>query len=291
MMLHVLAEEWQLLLFTLMMQAAVGIFLFVVIIRGLPKLDMKFRQSITRTGLLLTGPLVVVGILLSALHLGDPFGAYRSIMNVGSSWLSREILFTGLFFAMWLVAFILDRRGKWNQAFGWLTVIVGAGAIVSMASIYATSIIPAWSDFNTYLSFFGTAVFFGAVMTVVMILRSKEEKTEQVHGLLKSIAVAASIVLVVQLMYVPIFLSGLSTAGVAGNASLELFAGEHIWSMVIRWGLSLAGIGLIVFALFKNRLIQTKHYALFYAAFAMIIAGETLGRFIFYATGVPMMIG
>ena len=290
-MLHVLAEEWQLLLFTLMMQAAVGLFLFVVIIRGLTKLDEGLRQSLTKTGLFVTGPLVAVGILLSALHLGDPFGAYRSIMNVGSSWLSREILFTGLFFAMWLVAVILDRKDKWSQLFGWLTVLAGVGSIVSMASIYATSIIPAWSDFNTYLSFFGTSVFFGAVITVVIILRTMKEKNEQVHGLLKALAVTGSIVLVMQLAYVPVFFSGLATAGAAGAASMDLFASEHLLSMILRWGLSLAGIGLMVFALFKYREIQPKHYALFYAAFSLVIAGETLGRFLFYATGVPMMIG
>ncbi|WP_280770649.1 dimethyl sulfoxide reductase anchor subunit family protein [Salipaludibacillus daqingensis] len=290
-MFHVLAEEWQLLLFTLMMQAAVGTFMFVVIVRSQSKLEINLREKITRTGLIFTGPLVVIGILLSAFHLGDPFGAYRSIMNVSTSWLSREILFTGLFFVMWAVAFILDRKGKWNTLYGWVTVMVGAAAIVSMASIYATSIIPAWSNFNTYLTFFGTAVFFGASIMILIIMRVSIEKTEQVQTILRSLAVTGGVVLIVQLAYIPIFLSGLTTAGASGIQSLEVMSNQHIWSIMLRWALSLGGIGLILYALFRNKAIQTKQYGLFYAAFSMILVGEFLGRYLFYATGVPMFIG
>ncbi|AOM81733.1 dimethyl sulfoxide reductase anchor subunit family protein [Salisediminibacterium beveridgei] len=290
-MFHVLAEEWQLLLFTLMMQAAVGTFLFVVILRSRKKLDLDLRKSVTRKGLLVTGPLVIIGILLSALHLGDPLGAYRSILNVSSSWLSREIVFTGLFFAMWAVAFILDRKDKWNSLFGWLTVLAGAGAVVSMASIYATSIIPAWTDFNTYLTFFGTAIFFGVAIMVMILLTSSKRNPDQVQSVLKSLAITGGVVLIVQLAYLPVFLSGLSTAGAAGVQSLEVLSSQHIWSIMIRWTLSLGGIGLILYALFRSKPLQAGQYGLIYAAFSMILVGEFLGRYIFYATGVPMFIG
>lgn len=98
------AEEWPLLMFTLFMQLAVGSYIFLVIIRSLTiKTDKEKSLKMTKTGMTLVGPTIIIALILSVFHLGSPFEAYRSIGNLGSSWLSREILLSGMFFALWQV--------------------------------------------------------------------------------------------------------------------------------------------------------------------------------------------
>ncbi|MCE7791795.1 dimethyl sulfoxide reductase anchor subunit [Salipaludibacillus sp. CUR1] len=284
-------EEWQLLLFTLLMQLAVGTYLFLTIVRASGKIPETIKMKVTKLGMASVGPVVVIAILLSVLHLGNPFGAYWSIANFASSWLSREILFTGAFFILWGVSYYLERKGSWNQLLGWAASLVGLVAIFSMASIYATSIIPAWSDFNTYLQFFGTTLFFGSIAAVLLILWSREEKTEELNKMLKKLVIVGIAAIALQLVYLPVYIAGLSMSGVAGAESVALLSSTYVWPGILRWTLTIAGAVLVVWALFKGRNQIVGNYSLLYAAVVFIIAGEILGRFIFYATGVPIMIG
>ncbi len=238
----------------------------------------------------LIGPVMLVALILSVFHLGDPFGAYRSILNLGSSWLSREIIFAGAFFALWIVSWILDRKGSWNNAIGWITSIVGLGAVFSMASIYATSIKPAWTDVNTYLAFYGTTILFGAVVSMLVILFSKEN-TDKLNGVLKGIGLIGLAAIVIQLVYLPIYVAGLPIeGGMAGLESANLLTGTYAASSIIRWVSSIAGLAIIGFAFYRKTNLKSK-YTLFYTAFALVLVGEFMGRFIFYATGVPIVVG
>lgn len=285
------AEEWPLLLFTLLTQLAVGAYLFFVIIRSLKnKIDSKLSINITKRGMFLVGPVMLVALILSVFHLGDPLGAFRSIGNLGSSWLSREIVFAGGFFALWIVSYYLDRKGAWNQIVGWITSVVGLGAIFSMASIYATSIKPAWTDVNTYLAFYGTTILFGAVASMLVIILSKEEKSEGLTSVLKGIGLVGVASIVIQLIYLPVYVAGLSGSGLAGIKSASLLTETYALSSIIRWVLSIVGLAIIGFVFFRQVKRKTQ-LKLFYAAFAFVLVGEFLGRYIFYATGVSIIVG
>ena len=289
--MHVLAEEWPLLSFTLLTQLSVGAYLFFVIIRSLPKkVDRQLSILVTKRGMFLIGPVMVVALILSVFHLGDPFGAYRSLLNLDSSWLSREIVFSGLFFALWLVSYYLDRKGAWNQIVAWVNVVVGLGAIYSMASIYATSIKPAWTDVNTYLAFYGTTILFGAVASMLVILLSKEEKTAGLNSIIKGIGLVGLAAIIVQLIYLPVYVAGLPVSGLAGLESASLITDTYAVSTLIRWVLSIVGLAIIGFAFYRK--IEPKmQFKFYYTALVFVLAGEFLGRFIFYATGVPIIVG
>ncbi len=285
------AEEWPLLFFTLFTQLAVGSYLFIVIIRSQPrKVDSALATNVTKRGMFLVGPVMVVALALSVFHLGTPFGAYRSILNLDSSWLSREIVFSGGFFALWIVSYYLDRKGSWNKTVGWITSIVGLGAVFSMASIYATSIKPAWTDLNTYLAFFGTTIVFGAAASVFMVLFSKEEKSGELIKVLKGIGIVGLIAIVIQLIYLPVYASGLVDAGQAGMASANLLTENYGIASIIRWILSISGLAMIVWA-FYRKMDAGKQSRLYLAALSFILVGEFLGRFIFYGSGVPIIVG
>ncbi|WP_019153666.1 dimethyl sulfoxide reductase anchor subunit family protein [Robertmurraya massiliosenegalensis] len=280
------SEEWPLLMFTLLTQLAVGSYIFLVVIRSLNKTSM----GPTKIGMLLVGPVMGIAIILSIFHLGTPLGAYRALLNLGSSWLSREILFAGLFFGLWLVGYILERMGKWSQVLGWINSIVGIGTVFSMASIYGASILPAWTNVNTYLSFFGTTIVFGAIGTAFTILISKEETSPQLNSILKITSLIGLLAIAFQLIYLPVYTSGLSVSGSAGYESAQLVAGSYLYPTIIRWVFTIAGVSILMFGLFQKTQ-RTAVYRLSYVAFGLVIVGEFLGRYIFYATGVPIIVG
>ncbi|MBM4765282.1 DMSO reductase [Bacillus sp. B15-48] len=281
------AKEWPLLIFTLLTQLAVGAYLFFVIIRSFQnKIDSKVSTKVTKRGMFFVGPVTVLALFFSIFHLGDPFGAYRSLGNIATSWLSREILFAGLFFGLWIVSYLMERRGNWNLIIGWVTSIVGLVSIFSMASIYATTVFPAWTDLNTYLAFYGTTILFGAVVSMMAILISKES-SEGLTTVLKGIGLVGLAAIIVQLVYMPVFVAGLSSSGTAGLESASLLTGSLAVPTIIRWVLSIVGLVMIGYVFTKSK-IQQAGFSLVYTAFALVIVGEFLGRLVFYTTGIPM---
>lgn len=80
------AEEWPLMMFTLLSQLAIGTYVILLLIRmSLSKSDARTAGQITNPGLKLTGPIMALTLIFSLFHLGTPMGAYRSILNLGSS--------------------------------------------------------------------------------------------------------------------------------------------------------------------------------------------------------------
>ncbi|WP_066249047.1 dimethyl sulfoxide reductase anchor subunit family protein [Neobacillus drentensis] len=286
------AEEWPLLTFTLLTQLAVGSYIFFVMIRSSNKKRCNnLGITVTKRGMFLIGPVMLVALIFSVFHLGTPFGAYRSILNLDSSWLSREILFSGGFFALWIVSYYLDRKGAWNQMVGWITSIVGIGAIFCMASIYTASIRPAWTDANTYLAFYGTTLVFGAAASMVSILLCKEAKSEEFMGVVKRIGLTGLGVIFIQLIYLPVYVAGLPVdGGQAGVESVGLITGTYAFPTIIRWVLSTIGLAMIGF-IFSREMEQKAKFKFYYAAFVFVLVGEFLGRYIFYGIGVSIIVG
>jgi len=79
-------EEWPLILFTLIASILSGWFISGNLFTS------QYINTIIYTSI------GVVGIILSTFHLGKPLRAPYSIINIKSSWLSREILFFAIFF-------------------------------------------------------------------------------------------------------------------------------------------------------------------------------------------------
>lgn len=284
------SEEWPLMLFTLLTQFAVGTYIFLVVIRALSnKLGKEKCIKLTGLGMTVVGPVMLVALILSLFHLGTPSGAYRAILNWDSSWLSREIIFAGTFFVLWLIGYLLERKGSWSQVLGWINSIVGVVAIFSMSSIYAATIMPAWTDFNTYLSFFGTTIVFGAAGTVLFLLHSKEE-SESVVPVLKVTGIIGIAAIVLQLIYLPIYASGLAAGGAVGVESLSILSDNYLYTTIFRWILTVGGLAIILYGVFRTTMTKALYQ---WTAFALVlvVAGEFLGRLIFYAMGVPIVVG
>lgn len=287
-MLAIFLEEWPLLLFTLFAQLAIGTYLLIIIIRSFRNVDKKINNEITKKGILIVGPIMLVALILSLLHLGDPLKAYLSIGNLAASWLSREILFAGMFFVLWVISYYLDRINKWNQIIGWITAAVGIVAIFSMASIYSKTVNPAWTSINTYISFFGTTILFGAIVTSALFLFNNQVREGGYNVIKNTIVLVGFTVVVIQLVYLPVYMANLQFSN--ENAKLEptfFLSNTFATSTIIRWVLSITALLIIGYVLNKKTSMKTQYF--FYSiAFALVLAGEFIGRLMFYTAGIQV---
>jgi len=283
-----ITKEWALILFTVLSQAAIGAFLLLTIFRQRNtdrEMDPTYRKAVWP----LAG-MTLVAILASLVHLGRPGLALYALENLGSSWLSREIFFTGGFFVLLLSSVVAENTPLVRRVIAWLAVLSGAAAVVSMASIYQFSMIPAWQGFNTYVAFVTTALLLGSVTAAGLLLLFGRGHGEVARNLAALVWIGAA-TLVVEAIAYPFYLLALQDGSKAAQASLALMGGKYMLVAVLRWALLLVG-GLLPLVLIGRRLAAGNRAAgLVYTALAFIMAGELIGRFLFYATGIKIGIG
>lgn len=77
----------------------------------------------------------VAGLFLSTFHLGKPIRAARSLLNLKTSWLSREILFGGLFFISSFVYLFIIKE-LYILA---ITSLISLGFLVSIEMVYSVT--------------------------------------------------------------------------------------------------------------------------------------------------------
>lgn len=280
-MLH---AEWPLALFTLLGQAAAGIYLAVALVREiLARRDgAGASQAIKATALpsWVAGGLLVAATIVSVLHLGSPLGAFRSVFQIGSSWLSREIAATILFGLLWLVTTLVERReGGASLWLGRLTAVAGLVLVLCMSMIYQSSVIPAWTSAYTMVSFVATALVLGGLG--VLALRPAVDGVLPVAG---GMTVAG---LVLQFVGLPLYLAQLGRGPAAAQASLDLLMGAwqpQLWSFLVLGALTAVAVAVV-----WQRRVQSLRVV--YSLLLLGLVGEAMARVIFYAIGVPIAVG
>jgi len=158
-------KEWPLVVFTLLGQSAVGIFIFSfwpAIFTAAWK-NREVYALAERWSLVLLG-MVGLAMLISLFHLGNPLSAYLAAVNIKSSWLSREIFSLSWFFLLLLV---LELLLAFKAKPAWIvitTILVGINGLLLiwvMSRIYRLTTVPVWNSFRTTASFFLTSVLMG----------------------------------------------------------------------------------------------------------------------------------
>jgi anaerobic dimethyl sulfoxide reductase subunit B (iron-sulfur subunit) len=148
-------DEVPLVIFTLLAQLSVGAFWFALLF--LPK-------PLTILPLSIIGLSLGVGMFFSFAHLGTKKNAWRAILHLKKSWLSREILTASLFGAGWLAVTeesLLFKKS--TPALLWLTALLGFAFIYSMGQVYRLRSKPMWNTWRTSASFFVSAILLGSL--------------------------------------------------------------------------------------------------------------------------------
>jgi DMSO reductase anchor subunit len=103
--------------------------------------------------------IAAVGLLAmgaSVFHLGRPLYAYRALLGLRTSWLSREILAFGAFMPLAMAYAVMPL-----PAIGAAAAVVGVLGVWCSVLIYATT--PRWSLPHVFARFFGGAALAGVV--------------------------------------------------------------------------------------------------------------------------------
>lgn len=149
-----------LLFFTTFSQAAVGIMLL-----------QAFRANFNARNLYAALALGILGALASLGHLGDPWICFFTIANVGSSWLSREIVMCVIFCASIIACLVYQR--KWMD---WLSAALGILFIYVMARVYMLPTEPDWDSVATFFYFLCASLMLGGSLLLLLDAGNGEMK-------------------------------------------------------------------------------------------------------------------
>ncbi len=299
------AKDWALVAFTLLSQMGVGVFLVVWLVHLLARRQANEAEvrKLCSGALVGAGPIIVIGLLASTLHLGSPLNAWLALSNFATSWLSREIFFTLAFFVMWCVCAYLEWRGLGTEAgrrvWAGLTALAGLLLVFSTSMAYYLPTRPAWASPSTPILFFSSMLVLGglaaAVIFAVYYLRAGKESETQtalVKLALSTAAVVTMVVIVIQVLALLIqagYLAGGTAEAQAAGALL--FGTNAVWF----WLRVLIGIvaGFVAVALIWRALASAKGVPavvtnLVFLAFVLVVIGEILGRMLFYLAVVPV---
>lgn len=303
-------QDFALITFTILMQLSVGAFVVLAFARlyATRKANVNEADRLTDRALYWIVPIVILGLLASLLHLGDPLGAYRAINNFATSWLSREIAFGVGFTVLAVVYAFLQWRKLFSiglrNVLAWITALVGLGLVYVMGNVYLLDAQPAWNTWVTPASFFLTTFLLGTlavgavfVANYASVKRREPEHAKTQLGLVRDmvrwIVVVAVILLGIQLVILPLYLATLGAGSTAAAATAALLIGPFGWALVLRIALVFLGASVIGVFLYQNTQSTGKENILgnlAYTSFFLVLAAEVIGRYLFYATHVRLGI-
>lgn len=296
-------HDWALVAFTILAQMSVGSFVILGIVHFFAARSAGGQEAdrLSDRALLVIGPVLVLGLIASFFHLGNPLNAYRAIGNIGSSWLSREIFCGTAFAALGAVfAFLQWRKIGSSSArnlVAILAALVGLALVFSMSNVYLLRTVPAWDTALTPVSFFTTTFLLGAlamgaafVANYAYLQRKNpadvEVQSKLLRGVLRWIGIVSIVLLGIEFVVVPMYLAYLSSTS-ATEVAGEMFAGSFSSILVVRLVLVFLGAGLFSAIVYRNAVTAGREKIMgmwAYAAFALVLISEILGRFLFYAT-------
>ena len=299
-------REWALPVYTILMQLAVGAFAILWLIRQ--GAGSKFsQQEIDR---IISNPLLVIAFTAAVamggahFHLSKPFHSFLAVLNFRSSWLSREIVFSVLFLllamsVLYLTYFRTHRR-QLITVLGWLAALFGTILIYCMARIYLIPTQVAWNSTSVIFSFYITSLMLGgmaiATLMVLDLKFAEIKKTDDVElraqiiryssGGLTTLT-ATLVALNIVIIYIQIRL--LAQGDLIARTSLGLLVDLYLPLFLLRLVFLVYASISLIYAVVRMYRLQSTPQSLMtpvYLSCLLILVGEIIGRFLFYATHI-----
>ena len=277
-------HEWPLMIFTVFGQCVAGgfIVLALALLKGDLRAEAQQRVIACMFGLWV---LMGIGFIASMLHLGSPMRAFNSLNRVGASALSNEIASGSIFFAVGGIGWLLAMLKKLSPALRtlWLivTMVLGVIFVWMMVRVYNTiDTVPTWYSVWTPMSFFLT-MFIGGPLLGYLLLR-----VAGVDGwALRLLPVVSLLALLVSIMVVVMQGSELATIRSSVQQASALVPD---YGLLMAWRVVLLALALACWCVPQIR-GRKPAVSLLGLAFVLILAGEMIGRGIFY--GLHMTVG
>lgn len=276
-------HEWPLMVFTVLGQCVAGGFI-VMALALLTGVSDRAQQKRVQWAMIVLWLLMGIGFMASVLHLGSPLRAFNSLNRIGDSALSNEIASGSVFFAVGGFWWLITVLGKMPQALGkiWmvLTMVLGVFFVWMMCKVYLIDTVPTWYSVYTPLSFFLT-MFIGGPLLGYLLLR-----TAGVTGWGMRILPAISLLAVVVSTAV-VLLQGMDLATIHSSIA-QASSLVPQYGTLMSWRLLVLSAALVCWIVphLKGGMASPAVLAF---AFVLMIAGELIGRGVFY--GLHMTVG
>jgi len=268
---------------------------------GLPRYGREAMDDFTHNPVIIILLTIVAGMIGSHFHLSRPLFSFLAILNLRTSWLSREILFTVLFVLcvgiLWSSQTFLRLPPVFKDWSGWLGVLFGICTIFCMSRAYQLPTQVVWNTPITTYSFFANTLLLGILATAVILvfdlqlagIQASEKlmpRAEIVHQTLRWLAGLAIPFVFVVFILDYLLLKMLQRQGEVAHLSLALILNLYQPLGIFRIIVMLAGVAWLAWTVFLNHGSIHRRIGPVYMACLLVFVGEILGRFLFYATHI-----
>ncbi len=259
---------------------------------------------------------LVVGLLgmnVAVLHLGRPLYAFRALLGLRSSWLSREILAFGVFagaalayaVAVWLA---VDRPSlvPWADRLGLATAVTGAVGVFCSVMIYVKTQRQFWSGARTGSKFLLTCLVLGLpIALLVSLVASYWNEQLTAHSIMQiygqSLCKMLMLVVALKLLFETAILARLKQRRFTPlKRTALLLTGELSMTNMLRYFFGIMGglvLPLVLLADKATAFGENAYQPLFMGFVIVLITlllliGELIERYLFFAASVaPSMPG
>ncbi|MES2789538.1 MAG: DmsC/YnfH family molybdoenzyme membrane anchor subunit [Planctomycetota bacterium] len=240
----------------------------------------------------------------ATLHLGRPHLAYRAVLGLRKSWLSREIVAFGVFSGLASLeaarTWLSPQHSTAPDLLGWGVLISGFVGVFCSVMIYHCTRRSTWIGPRTFLRFFGSTLWLGLsttllVAAIVAGVRPDLSIGAVLHDLGAILCPALMLVAGLKLAYEACdLLQLLDRQHTPLKRSASLLVGELASFTATRYTLGILG-GLVLPAVLWHE-SSSSHPAEWISTVAAMwlfsVAGETLERALFFmAAAAPRMPG
>lgn len=304
-------REWALPVYTILMQLAIGALFFLWVIRTLnsSKYGKEKIEQITSMPVLIIFSTILLAIIGAHFHLSKPYLSVLAILNFRYSWLSREIVFTIIVFIctglLLLMMRFVNGYHRLKFGLGWGAVLAGFATVYCMARIYLLPTQVAWNSSVTIFSYYAAMFLLGTISLMVILLMDlrfsagevPQELDIRVQIIKKSfvwltvvVTLAAILVIFLGLFQIKLLRTvDLESAQVSSKLLLELYRPL----LIMRIALTIIGVTWLVTVVsyfIRTQISFMRMLEPVYIACIMIMIGEILERYLFYATHVRIGI-
>ena len=274
-----------LILGTILSQLAVGTFITGYVVDQILHKAEEKKAATTSLAAFIIG---FIGVIAVFTHLGVPTHAFNALLNLGTSWLSRESLCYGLFMALLFIYVIIQKgiiKDKQSvlKGLGGLTAILGILLAFVTAMIYMVPGVPAWNSASTPVSFMLSALMMGVPLGVYL----SDYREGRIPALITGMAALCA-------MFVTIsHVTSLQAGNAAQSASGYLMSGSGMFLLRLAL-LAVAVVCGLYYGMKGSRQtgegaeVKSAGASVFLLLFAVLVVAEFIGRMLFFSTIVRM---
>jgi DMSO reductase anchor subunit len=303
--LHPEQAHWPLVAMLVLTQLAVGAFLAALVAE--PVAAPQLFESIGPLNAVVAMGFGLLALATSILHLGRPLYAFRAVIGLKHSWLSREIVAFGVFAILACVYaaanLLAPRAGSALRVLGVAVASSGILGVLCSVFVYSVTRRALWSTARTAARFFLTTALLGmAAFLTLLVLAAVVGRSVSASDLLalrgRLICQALMLVCATKLAFEAALFGHLrSRSHTSLKRSARLMVGALSNATFARFGAGLAG-GLAMPAFLLERLREPAPFGdarlvvIVLMAFVGCVIGEFLERYLFFAAvTAPRMPG